>query len=45
MDAEKSLVPLERIENRIFLIRGQKVMWSTDLADLYQVELAPLSRQ
>ena len=34
----KTLIPLEVIERRILLIRGQKVMLSTDLADLYQVE-------
>jgi len=33
-----SIVPAELIEKRIFLIRGQKVMLSTHLADLYQVE-------
>ena len=32
------IVPLETIERRIFIIRGQKVMLSTDLADLYEVE-------
>jgi hypothetical protein len=32
------LVPVERIERSILLIRGQKVMLSTDLAELYQVE-------
>jgi hypothetical protein len=30
-------VPVELIERRIFLIRGQKVMLDRDLADLYQV--------
>jgi hypothetical protein len=34
----KTLIPLEIIEQRILLIRGQKVMLSTDLAELYQVE-------
>lgn len=34
----RSLVPLERIERSILLIRGQKVMLSMDLAELYQVE-------
>jgi len=34
----KSLIPVERIESRIFLIRGEKVMLSTHLAELYQVE-------
>ena len=31
------VVPRERIESRIFLVRGEKVMLSTDLARLYQV--------
>jgi hypothetical protein len=30
-------VPVERIENTIFLIRGQKVMLDTDLSTLYGV--------
>ena len=33
-----SLVPIERIERRIFFIRGQRVMLSPDLAELYEVE-------
>jgi hypothetical protein len=33
-----SLVPAERIERSILLIRGHKVMLSTDLAELYGVE-------
>ena len=32
-----SLIPKERIEQRIYFIRGEKVMLSTDLARLYQV--------
>src|SRR5213078_1036328 len=35
--AEQLPVPGELIERRIYLIRGQKVMLDTDLADLYQV--------
>lgn len=31
-------IPAERIESRIYLLRGHKVMLSTDLADLYEVE-------
>ena len=31
------LIPGERIEKRILLLRGQKVMLSTDLAELYEV--------
>lgn len=34
----KSVVPSERIENRIYILRGQKVMFSTHLAELYEVE-------
>ncbi len=34
----KSLVPSEQIENRIYSLRGQKVMFSTHLAELYEVE-------
>ncbi len=33
-----NLVPIERIENKILLIRGQKVMLDADLAELYGVE-------
>ena len=33
----KALIPIEVIEQRILLIRGQKVMLSTHLADLYNV--------
>ena len=32
------VIPSERIESHIYLIRGQKVMLSVHLADLYQVE-------
>ena len=38
MTAKKSVIPLEQIEKRIFLLRGQKVLLSTDLAGLYGVE-------
>ena len=33
-----TLVPMERIERLILVIRGQKVMLDSDLADLYEVE-------
>lgn len=33
-----ALIPTERIEGRILLIRGQKVMLDADLAQLYDVE-------
>ena len=34
----KQVIPVEIIENRIFLIRGLKVMLSSDLAELYDVQ-------
>ncbi|MGB6872549.1 MAG: ORF6N domain-containing protein [Dehalococcoidia bacterium] len=34
----KSLIPVDRIEKAILLIRGQKVMLDADLAELYGVE-------
>jgi hypothetical protein len=35
---QESLIPVERIETKIFMIRGQKVMLSMHLPDLYEVE-------
>ena len=40
----KALIPLEVIEQRILLIRGQKVMLSTHLAELYDVETRVLNQ-
>src|SRR5437870_12147917 len=37
-------VPLEMIERRIYLIRGQKIMLDRDLAELYLVETKALNR-
>jgi hypothetical protein len=37
-------VPVELIERRIYLIRGQKVMLDFDLAELYQVETRALNQ-
>ncbi len=31
-----SLIPAERIERQIYLIRSQKVMLDTDLAEMYE---------
>jgi len=39
------LVPVEKIENKIFQIRGKKVMLDSDLAELYDVETKQLKRQ
>lgn len=41
---EKSAVPLERIVDKIFLIRGKKVMLDSDLAQLYGVETKVLNQ-
>jgi hypothetical protein len=37
MKKESSLLPVERITERIFFIRGRKVMLSTDLAEIYGI--------
>ncbi len=37
MKETHGLIPRERIEQRIYILRGEKVMLSTDLARLYQV--------
>ena len=39
-----NLVPVERIENKIFMIRGQKVMFDRDLAILYGIETRNLNK-
>ena len=36
---------IENIKNVIYEIRGQKVMLDSDLADMYEVEVAQLKRQ
>ncbi len=41
----ESLVPLERIEKRIFVFRGHKVMLDSDLADLYGGSTKRLNEQ
>ncbi len=40
----KDLIAVDRIERRIYLIRGQKVMLDRDLANLYGVETGALNR-
>ena len=41
----KSILPLGRVERRILLIRGQKVILDADLADLYGVTTKRLNQQ
>ena len=41
--ADNLPVPVELVERRIYLIRGQKVMLDSDLAELYQVTTGNLN--
>ncbi len=40
----KNLIPVEIIENKIYVIRGHKVMLDSDLAQLYDVETKALNQ-
>ncbi len=42
MSKSSSIIPIERIERTIYMIRGQKVMLDRDLAELYGVETRAL---
>ena len=42
MAKKRNLTPIEKIEKLIFLVRGQKIMLSTHLAELYGVESSVL---
>jgi hypothetical protein len=42
--AMNNLIPIERLENKIYFIRGQKVMLDLDLARLYGVETRLVKR-
>jgi phage regulator Rha-like protein len=44
MEGQISLVPMERIERAIILVRGEKVMLDSDLAGIYGVETKALNR-
>lgn len=44
MDAQVSLVPVERIERAIILVRGEKVMLDSELAEIYGVETKVLNQ-
>ena len=39
-----SIVPIEIIQNKIYLVRGQKVMFDRDLAELYGVTTGNLNK-
>lgn len=40
----QSVIPVERIASRIYIIRGEKVMLDSDLAELYSVETKNLNK-
>ena len=42
---DSNLIPVERIEKAIYLIRGEKVMLDSDLAALYGVTTARFNQQ
>lgn len=45
MNESTAIIPAERIERGIFIIRGQKVMLDADLAELYGVPTKRLNEQ
>ena len=45
MDGSKSVVPVGKIENRILLIKGEKVIIDADLAEFYGVPTKRLNEQ
>lgn len=44
MNGQVSLVPMERIERAIIVVRGEKVMLDSELAEIYGVETKALNR-
>lgn len=44
MSTDSNLIPAERIERRILLVRGQKVLLDFQLAELYEVEARSLNQ-
>ncbi len=40
----ESLIPIERVASRIYLFRGRKVIFDSDLAELYAVETKALNQ-
>ena len=45
MSKDKSIVPVGKIEQRILLIRGEKVIVDADLAEFYGVPTKRLNEQ
>src|ERR1035437_10009573 len=44
MIKSQNIIPIERIASRIYLIRGEKVMLDSDLAEMYEVTTAALNQ-
>jgi len=44
MAIKRTTLPIEHVEQRILLLRGQKVMLDRDLADLYEVDAKVLNQ-
>ena len=44
MDGQITLVPMERIERAIIVVRGEKVMLDSELAEIYGVETRILNQ-
>lgn len=44
MNSEQNMIPIERIAGQIYLIRGEKVMLDSDLAELYGVDTRTLNQ-
>ena len=45
MPKADSIIPVEKIQSRILLVRGHKVMLDSDLAELYEVSTKRLNEQ
>ena len=43
--SDQQIIPVEFVQQRIYLIRGHKVMLDADLADLYGVTTGRLNEQ
>ncbi len=44
MKINRNIIPLDRIESKIYFIRGKKAMLDADLANLYQVKTQALNQ-
>ncbi len=44
MSENNQIIPIQPIENKIYIFRGQKVMTDSDLAELYRVETKVLNQ-